>query len=525
MLRLIAPQSIPGFFANAGQAAVERALVQTLPDTGRVHVCILALGDADDQAQLAEYCRPHLRDARVSIVPFDPSLPADLLAGYDGLILHGLSPFPTVRRWLRRARATRRLPVVQHIHSLFLVEFELRLYAQLWAGWQGWPPAAWVVPTHNTARRAQLMPGMPSAYPPMTVVPHGILGDEIKTGDRGRGRRLLDASGDDLVLLSLARLSSEKCDYVQLVHAMHALRQTSPLGGRLLLALAGGLGPDDVVYMQRVRALVDALGLRERVRIIDNLDEDKKADVLAAADLFVSLARNPQESFGIALLEAQAAGLPIVASDWNGYPEVLPPCYHDRMVPTVASRACARTLNWRRLSDATAIDFTALVGLLRRFLEDPVLREEVARDGREHAGRFTWRATAERLVAVWEELDARHRAGPAERASALRADHLTWRGAAQRLVALWEPRPRPSPVEGLATHYTDPALRFRVGTALPPSFDGEGIPPRARDLLAANAGQIMTVAEWRNTSGLSAMSSDRLFLQLVRSGAVAPARA
>jgi len=522
VLRLIAPQSIPGFFANAGQAAVERALVQTLPDTGRVHVCILALGDADDQAQLAEYCRPHLRDARVSIVPFDPALPADLLAGFDGLILHGLSPFPAVRRWLRRSRATRRLPVVQHIHSLFLVEFELRLYAQLWAGWQGWPPAAWVVPTHNTARRARLMPRAATAYPPMTVIPHGILGGEIKTGDRARGRQLLDVSGDDLLLLSLARLSSEKCDYVQLVHAMHTLRQTSPLGGRLLLALAGGLGPDDVAYMQRVRALVDALDLRERVRIIDNLDEDKKPDVLAAADLFVSLARNPQESFGIALLEAQAAGLPIVASDWNGYPEVLPPCYHDRMVPTVASRACARTLNWRRLSDAAAIDFTALVGLLRRFLEDPALRAETARDGRAHVERFTWRGTAERLVTLWEELIARHRAGPD---SALRPQRPAWRDAAQQLISLSPWGPRPSPVEGLATHYTEPALRVRASTDVAPPFDGGSLPPRVRELLAARAGQVLAVAEWRHASRLSVAASDRLLLQLIRSGAVSAAGA
>ena len=325
MLRLLTPQHIAGLFANAGQAAVERALIETLPDSGRVHVCILALGNADDQAQLADYCGPRLRDSRVSIVPFDPAMPSAFLTGFDGLMLHGLSPFPEIRRWLRRSRATRRVPVVQHIHSLFLVEFELRLYAELWRGWRGWPPATWVLPSENTARRARLMPGCSSAYPPMTVIPHGILGDEVTRGDRARGRRLLEAAGDDLVVLSLARLSSEKCDYIQLVYALHALRQTAPTGGRLRLALVGGLGPDDVAYMQRVRALIDVLDLRARVRILDNLDEDKKPDVLAAADLFVSLARNPQESFGIALLEAQAAGLPIVASDWNGYPEVLRP--------------------------------------------------------------------------------------------------------------------------------------------------------------------------------------------------------
>ena len=38
-----------------------------------------------------------------------------------------------------------------------------------------------------------------------------------------------------------------------------------------------------------------------------------------AADIFVSLADNPQETFGITPLEAMAAGLPCVVSDWDGY--------------------------------------------------------------------------------------------------------------------------------------------------------------------------------------------------------------
>ena len=38
-----------------------------------------------------------------------------------------------------------------------------------------------------------------------------------------------------------------------------------------------------------------------------------------AADLFVSLADNPQETFGITPLEAMAAELPCLVSDWDGY--------------------------------------------------------------------------------------------------------------------------------------------------------------------------------------------------------------
>ena len=39
----------------------------------------------------------------------------------------------------------------------------------------------------------------------------------------------------------------------------------------------------------------------------------------AAADIFVSLSDNIQETFGLTPIEAMAAGLPVVVTDWNGY--------------------------------------------------------------------------------------------------------------------------------------------------------------------------------------------------------------
>ena len=39
----------------------------------------------------------------------------------------------------------------------------------------------------------------------------------------------------------------------------------------------------------------------------------------AAADIFLSLVDNPQETFGLAPVEAMAAGVPVVVSDWDGY--------------------------------------------------------------------------------------------------------------------------------------------------------------------------------------------------------------
>ena len=44
---------------------------------------------------------------------------------------------------------------------------------------------------------------------------------------------------------------------------------------------------------------------------------------LAAADLFCSPADNLQETFGLSVLEAMASSLPVVASDWNGYRDLV----------------------------------------------------------------------------------------------------------------------------------------------------------------------------------------------------------
>jgi len=505
MLKLVVPQAAGGFFANAGQAIVERSLVRALPETGHVQLRILALGTEDDHGRLAEYCGPLVRDSLVSVHRFHPATVDAVLADADGVILHGLPPARGFRRWLRKAKITRRLPVVQHIHSLFLAEFETKLYAELWETWHGWPPAAWVAPSECTARRARAVPSpgkrRPWPYPAVTVVPHGVVREQVGAGNRAHGRRTVGAHGEDVVILSLARLSPEKCDYRQLVRAVHELRQAAPNGDRILLVLAGGLAPDDVAYLRQLRGLLETLGMERQTRIIENLEDTQKPDVLAAADLFVSLACNPQESFGIALLEAQAAGLPIVASEWNGYPEVLPPFYRGKMVPTVASHACARELDWRHLSEAGTADYAALVGLLRGFLEHPDLRAEAAQAGRENVGRFTWGATAQQLVDVWNDLAAAHRAG---RRSPVRSprDHVRRRST--------------SPVEGLATMYAEPALRFHVRGAVACA----DLPPQVQDLLATTSGQDVSLAEWRRVSGLTVPDSDRLFLRLVRDGAL-----
>ena len=65
----------------------------------------------------------------------------------------------------------------------------------------------------------------------------------------------------------------------------------------------------------RLERQIRRLGLGDRVHLVGRVDDRQLAAHLAAAEIFVLPAVNRAESFGIALLEAQAAGLPVIATD------------------------------------------------------------------------------------------------------------------------------------------------------------------------------------------------------------------
>jgi N-acetyl-alpha-D-glucosaminyl L-malate synthase BshA len=89
-------------------------------------------------------------------------------------------------------------------------------------------------------------------------------------------------------------------------------RVRETLDARLVLV---GDGPE----YARTRELVETLGLGSSVRYVGVVDE--VAPLLKAADLL--LLPSETESFGLVALEAMASGVPVVASDVGGLPEVV----------------------------------------------------------------------------------------------------------------------------------------------------------------------------------------------------------
>jgi len=132
----------------------------------------------------------------------------------------------------------------------------------------------------------------------------------LAAGDRDRGRSRVGVTAGEPLLLSISRLAHEK-RVVDLVDALRALDRADAV-----LAFAGA-GPLEREILDRATAI----GVRDRVRLLGQLDTAALADAIAAADVVVSASRS--ETQGLALCEAAAAGKAIVAPRRGGYAEVL----------------------------------------------------------------------------------------------------------------------------------------------------------------------------------------------------------
>jgi rhamnosyl/mannosyltransferase len=126
-------------------------------------------------------------------------------------------------------------------------------------------------------------------------------------------------------------------------------------------ALIGGDGP----YRAPSEALARSLGVAERTHFLGEISEAEKLRLFAASDAFVMPSTEITEAFGIAQLEAMAAGLPVIASD-------LPTGVTDVTVHGVSGLLCAPG------------DPAALSAAMRRLADHPALRDQLAAGAQAH---------------------------------------------------------------------------------------------------------------------------------------------
>ncbi len=123
--------------------------------------------------------------------------------------------------------------------------------------------------------------------------------------------------GETLRLAACSRVSAGK-GIDTLIEVVAALRQS---GVDVELQVVGGCDSGPGSTMVRLQELSERLGVHSRVRFLGSCPATRIREVLEDAHLFVTATR--QEAIGVAIMEAMAMGLPVVATKVGGIPELI----------------------------------------------------------------------------------------------------------------------------------------------------------------------------------------------------------
>lgn len=197
----------------------------------------------------------------------------------------------------------------------------------------------------------------------------------FRLAERDRHRlalaKRLDLETDEPVLLTVAMMRhGDKLNSYRVLG-----RALSLIADRRWTLLVAGDGPARAEVERALAAVGD------RVRWLGRVATEALPAVYASADLYVWPAVN--EAYGVALLEAQAAGVPVVAGRCGGVPDVVADGDTGRLVPVGDAPAFARAV--------------------ARLLDDPASRLALAGRASLRAATRHDIASASSVLAVWLE--------------------------------------------------------------------------------------------------------------------------
>ena len=159
-----------------------------------------------------------------------------------------------------------------------------------------------------------------SPEPPPSVTRHPSSDLRPPSSDLGPPSSVLRPPASPPVLGYFARMCREK-GLDTLVEAYVLLRQRDRVKG-LKLHVGGSLGPSDEPFVNALRARLRGAGLSSDVEFHPNLERQAKLAFLRSLTVF-SVPASYGEAFGLYLIEAMAAGVPVVQPRHAAFPEIV----------------------------------------------------------------------------------------------------------------------------------------------------------------------------------------------------------
>lgn len=260
--------------------------------------------------------------------------------------------------------------------------------------------------------------------PQLPIIPLGVHADDYAFSEeqRASARLGLGVGEEEVVFLFVGRLSFHAKAHPQ---QMFTALQRASKGRHVRLIQCGWYAntPIEAAFTDAAKVLCPSVTLQH----VDGRDTVARAGAWAAADVFISLSDNIQETFGLTPLEAMAAGLPVIVSDWDGYKDTVRDQVDGFRIPSMTPPAplgADLAQRYENGSDSydvycglasqlTAFDPQALENACARLIGDANLRRQLGQSGQLRARQhYDWAVIYRRYQTLWEELAERRRADP-----------------------------------------------------------------------------------------------------------------
>jgi alpha-maltose-1-phosphate synthase len=277
------------------------------------------------------------------------------------------------------------------------------------------------------ARLAERMGATRFPRPLLPVIPLGVDTARFAPREEWRAawREQLGIGAEEVATLYVGRLSRHgKAHPLPMLAALGRAARTQP--HRLHLILAGWWlhPPEEAIWREQAAVLCPEVGLH----VLDGREEAVRREIWSVADIFTHLVDNIQETFGQAPVEAMAAGLPVVVTDWVGFRDTVRHGVDGMLVRTTMAppgegrEASLRfaTLNinygaWLSVTARlTAVDIGAATEAFRALAADPALRRRMGAAGQMRVREtFDWAAVIPQYQSLWREQQAIRLEAPA----------------------------------------------------------------------------------------------------------------
>lgn len=242
-------------------------------------------------------------------------------------------------------------------------------------------------------------------------IPFGVDIPSPEAVDRASARSVFQIQDDSFVLLYLGRISEQfKAD---LDPVLEVMQHCVTAGYPVKLILAGQL--TDSRYGAYLTLRINQTGLSSSVITLFNFPDFLKTSIFAASDVFVSPADSLQETFGIAVLEAMAHGIPSIVSKWSGYNDLVVDgdtgfLINTHWLPEAIGEASLLSSLSDPLSTAhsfaqqTIIDVASLSERICILLSNRELRVRMGKAARDRASKhFAWSRIVEQYFTLWDQ--------------------------------------------------------------------------------------------------------------------------